>query len=125
MLRADILPLTTDSRAGEFRLALLDESKRSFPRVIESIEVSPHFHFLLVILARVLIAELLHQPLRFQQMLTWQRKEIVDPSLCRRLQFRIRHNLGHQAPMLELVSREAVADRKAERDGFRQAFHLT
>src|SRR5271167_1285072 len=113
-----------DSRAGEFRLALLDESERSFPRVIESVEVSPHFHFLLVIVARVLMAELLHQPLGFEHMLTRQRKEIVHPALCRRLQFRIGHNLGHQTPVLELFGREAVADGKAERDGPRQAFRV-
>src|SRR5271156_1495753 len=115
-------PLTSyrspqNPRAGEFRLALLDESERSFARVIESVEVSPHFHFLFVILARVLIAELLHQPLGFEQMLTRQRKEIVHPALGRRLQLRIRHDLSHQTPVLELVGREAVADRNAESDG--------
>src|SRR5258708_9712864 len=31
-----------DSRASEFRFALLDDSKCSFPSVIESVEVSPH-----------------------------------------------------------------------------------
>src|SRR5271155_534004 len=113
-----------NSRAGEFRLALLDESKRSFPRVIESIEVSSHFHFLLVILARVLIAELLHQPLGFEQMLTRQRKEIVHPALGRRLQLRIRHDLSHQTPVLELVGREAITNGNAERDGLRQVFYL-
>src|SRR5271156_733389 len=113
-----------DSRAGEVRLALLDESKCSFARVIESVEVSPHFHFLLVILARVLMAELLHQPLGFEQMLTRQRKQIVHPPLCRRLQFRIGHNLGHQTPVLELIGREAIANGNAERHGLRQVFYL-